>query len=202
MLVFHPTSVWLSFGNCSKVLFCLAISPKSSLVISSPKFYIYLEMRVPLTLRRHGMEPSTPYWLFVGWNPPVDSPHKRASSTGFYVLFNTSLNKLLNKQSRFRWFGTPWRSWEVTQMGMGGNPESVCEIGWYNNNCKNTTMLPVWMILVMYFTYKDKMHETTWIITNIFQTNIDVTCFDNLGNEYTEMYKYMDISVISYNINR
>ena len=63
-------------------------------------------------------------------------------------------------------------------------------------------MLPVWMILVMYFTYKDKMYETTWIITNIFQTNIDVTCFDNLGNEYTEMYKYMNVSGISYNINR
>ena len=44
VLVFPPTSVWLSFGNCSKVSFCLAlfcgISSKSSFVISSPKLYI------------------------------------------------------------------------------------------------------------------------------------------------------------------
>ena len=44
----------------------------------------------------------------------MDSPHKRTSNAERWLSFVVSLNKLLNKQSIWRCFETPWRSCEVT----------------------------------------------------------------------------------------
>ena len=56
-----------------------------------------------------------------GWgvNPavhqlPVVSAHKRPEMHSFNIFIVASLSKLLNKLSSCRWFGTPWRSYDIT----------------------------------------------------------------------------------------
>ena len=50
------------------------------------------------------------YWPFVRW--PVDSPHRKPVTRSVDVLFDLRPNKQLSKNSRRRWFETPWRlSW-------------------------------------------------------------------------------------------
>ena len=43
-------------------------------------------------------------------------PFQRVNDAELYCLFFDSLNKLLNKQWSYRWFETPWRSYDVTAM--------------------------------------------------------------------------------------
>ena len=38
----------------------------------------------------------------------VDFPHKESAMKSFYVFFVVNLNRLLNKQSIYRWLETPW----------------------------------------------------------------------------------------------
>ena len=54
---------------------------------------------------------STRYWHFVR-EPPVTGtfPSQRPVMRSFDVFFDLRLNKRLSKQSRRRWFETPWRS--------------------------------------------------------------------------------------------
>ena len=74
--------------------------------------------------QRHGIkwpEPWLTLWL-SWWRYQMDgffstllalckgNPRK-ASDTNFDVFFDVHLNKRLTKQSRCRWFETPWRSW-------------------------------------------------------------------------------------------
>ena len=47
---------------------------------------------------------------------PVDSPHK-VSVMQTFVFFVDSLNVLYKTQSGFRWFATPYHSWDVIIMG-------------------------------------------------------------------------------------
>ena len=63
---------------------------------------------------RHDMERFPHYWPFMReihrW--PVDTLHNGPARRN-HVLF-VSLNRLLNKQSRCRWFKKPWRSCDAT----------------------------------------------------------------------------------------
>ena len=60
---------------------------------------------------RHQMETFPRHWPFVKGihRSPVDSPHK-VQWHSFSVFFDLPQNKRLSKQSKHRWFETPWRS--------------------------------------------------------------------------------------------
>ena len=45
--------------------------------------------------------------------PSVDSPHKNSAMRCFGVFFVVSLNKLFNKESSYRRFGTPRCAWAI-----------------------------------------------------------------------------------------
>ena len=47
--------------------------------------------------------------------PVVNSPHKGPILRSIGVFFVASSNTLMNKQSSYRWFGTSWRSCDVTE---------------------------------------------------------------------------------------
>ena len=77
-------------------------------------------------------------------NPPVTGgfTSQKASSTGFDIYFNVSLNKLLKNQLNIQWFDTSWRSCDITVMHMinGGEVtlKDVNEIEWFQAT-KNIT---------------------------------------------------------------
>ena len=50
-------------------------------------------------------------------NRRINSTHKGPVMLNLHVVFDVSLTKLLNKQSNWRWFETPWRSNNITVMG-------------------------------------------------------------------------------------
>ena len=61
---------------------------------------------------RHQMETFLVLLALCEGNPTGtgESPSQRPVTRGFDVFFNLRLNKRLIKQSRRRWFKTPWRS--------------------------------------------------------------------------------------------
>ena len=63
-------------------------------------------------MRRHQLDTFPRYWPFVVESPPVTSgfPFQRSVTRSFGIVFDLRLNKWLSKQSRCRWFETPWRS--------------------------------------------------------------------------------------------
>ena len=52
----------------------------------------------------------------TGHRSPVESRHKELMMRAFNVIFVASPSKVLSKQTRCRWFETPWRSCDVTVM--------------------------------------------------------------------------------------
>ena len=50
----------------------------------------------------------------------IDSPYNGSIKRSFDVFFVVRLNNLLNEQSGYRWFQTPWRSCDVTLMDRMG----------------------------------------------------------------------------------
>ena len=65
-------------------------------------------------------KPLPHYWLLVRENSPLtgEFPSQGPATRSFDVFFDMCLNKLLDKQSRRRWFETPsrslWRYFNVT----------------------------------------------------------------------------------------
>ena len=66
----------------------------------------------------HHMETLSALPALCEGNPLVTGgfPSQRASSTGFVVFFDVSLNKLLSKQLHCWWFEMPWSSCVLTVM--------------------------------------------------------------------------------------
>ena len=102
-------------------------------------------------------------WPFVKGirRSPLDSPHKGPVTRSFGVFFDLRLNKLLSKQSRRRWFGTPsrslWRHCNVPEgvvpslrfrrpkypwwMSSHGNDFRITELLW---GASNSPMIIMW----------------------------------------------------------
>ena len=65
-----------------------------------------------VSLWRHDMETFSALLTLYERNPPVIDgfPSQRASNASFEVFFSVILNKSLDTQSSYRWFGMPWHN--------------------------------------------------------------------------------------------
>ena len=84
------------------------------------------------------METLSPVLVLCQGNlSQVDSPHKGTIIQSFEIFFAGSLNKLLNKQSSYRWFQTPWQSYDITVMFT----RLICQSNECRHDIVNTCLL-------------------------------------------------------------
>ena len=69
-----------------------------------------------LTRRLCDVTPIPHYWPFVTEPSNIYFTHKGPVMLNLDVVFDVSLTKLLNKQSKCRWFETPWRSNDIIEL--------------------------------------------------------------------------------------
>ena len=139
--------------------------------------------------------------LCVG-SPPVTGgfPFQRSVTRSFGIFFDLRLNKWLRKQSRRRWFETPWHSlWRqkwITQF-LYRNHELVTDvrtfaqllmIGEFDRLCQSVIEFVSWTQII----------NNNWIISRVGLCK-DARVHSLIHKHMREGYMWMIRYVISYN---